>query len=204
VSNAVGSTTVTGSGTSFTTDFAVGDSIIVGTATQTVVSITNNGQLITALPLNPNANTSAYSIQKVIARFNTSAGAFAAAVGAKGGLIQPCATGFTAINGGRLCVSSGALRGPGPFYGTGSAAAWTDCAGSFTSVGVVAHVCTYSEAMTACSAGFNFFPSQPGWFGDLVGDNIFMSWNQVGCTANGDNNGGGLGSGTSMPWRCCY
>ncbi len=191
-------TTVTGSGSAFLTDFQVGDSIIVSSAAQTVVAIASNTSLTTQYPLTSVANSSAYSIQRVVARFNTSTGALAAVVAPRGGVIQPCAAGFTAINNGRLCVS--ALRPAASFY-----VAAPDCSTAFTNVGVAAHVCSYNEATTACAAGFAFYGNTaPGWYSDMTADDTFMTWNYTACMANGNNNGPATTYTASYPYRCCY
>ena len=54
-----GSTTVTGTGTSFTTELEVGSTILIGTLQATVTAITNNTQLTIATPATTNLTDSA-------------------------------------------------------------------------------------------------------------------------------------------------
>ncbi len=120
-----------------------------------------------------------------------------------GTLTQGCSTGWTAVNGGRLCVEN-AMHGPTDFY-----SALGDCqsrpGGAFHG-----HICTYMQAETACASGFNFYAGSSqqasnawGWYGDdSLQDDWFPTWNSGGCGTN--NTGTGQSSGTSLYYRCCY
>jgi hypothetical protein len=123
-----------------------------------------------------------------------------------GTMNQQCASGFTAINGGRLCISS-SVRGPLPFYGAGTAGAWGYCTGGSIS-NIRAHICTYEETSMACGAGLNPYGGQSaGWYGDETADDSFEIWNVASCVTNGNNNASAVNviSDTSSKYfNCCY
>ncbi|HLM60604.1 MAG TPA: hypothetical protein VK308_07370 [Pyrinomonadaceae bacterium] len=81
-----------------------------------------------------------------------------------GNVSTNCRTGFTAIAGGRLCVS--ATQTAGTFYGAGGA--MQTCINMSARVGTIADV-----TLTFSQNGFNYFGGLPqGWLGDYAGDNM--------------------------------
>lgn len=109
----------------------------------------------------------------------------------------PCQTGYTAINGGRICV--GAMGAATDFY-----TAETGCRTS-PGAGLSAHVCTYADLQSACGNGFDAYAGKGGgWYGDLgQADDFFQTWNSGNC--NGTNNTGTpTAANASLPYRCCY
>jgi hypothetical protein len=113
------------------------------------------------------------------------------------GSFPACASGFTAVNSGRLCVGN-ALEATATMYSA------IPVCGALPGTGNYAHVCTYSEAMVACDAGILFYSSTgAGWYGDILGDDQFETWNVNSCVVN--NNGLSMnGASVSLPYRCCY
>jgi hypothetical protein len=115
-----------------------------------------------------------------------------------------CRAGFTAIDGGRLCISTN-MKFAGPMMNTG---------GGYSAIGHCrgdekAHVCTHEEVQQACGNGFDVYAglALSMWFGGLVGNDLFMASadNQPGGCANDNmSNGPFNGSTGSANFRCCY
>jgi hypothetical protein len=119
-----------------------------------------------------------------------------------GTISSGCRTGFTAIAGGRLCVS--AMQTAGTFYGTSGA--MQTCINMGARVGTIADV-----TLTFSQNGFNYFGGLPqGWLGDYAGDNMRPMWNVSSPTPDFDGaavnvySGGSGGNGPSLPYRCVY
>ena len=119
-----------------------------------------------------------------------------------------CATGFSAVNGGKLCVDN-TLEAAATFYNAMAA-----CEAK-PGHGMVSHVCHYTEAMDACGAylqsppalSFDFVAGasgNAGWYSDETADDTFEVWNEASCSVAGYNiNGPPTGAG-SLQYRCCY
>jgi hypothetical protein len=120
---------------------------------------------------------------------------------------SPCATGFSPVNKGRLCVET--AIDPAAAYLT----AETKCEAK-PGKGLHGHVCTLKDAVDACGAfvagdlSFDFFggvgPTGLGWYGEEVDNTHALSWGTGSC---------GLGSlvaatptviSSNYPYRCCY
>ncbi len=111
-----------------------------------------------------------------------------------------CQSGFTAIAGGRLCVS--AMQPAAAFYGANGA--------TQTCINMGARVGTVADATLSLSqSGFNYFSVNVGWLGDYAGDNLRPTWNPP---VNGDLDGsavnvytgGSGGTAPTFPYRCVY
>lgn len=123
--------------------------------------------------------------------------------------VQPCAAGFWSVNGGRLCVQS--TMNSAAFHYT----AIPYCQNTFDAP---AHICSNSEMMTACGAGYLVFSEYAsnvltsvdalgdagsGWFSDRgANDDYFVTWNRGYCTANHD--AAQLRQDNLLRYRCCY
>jgi hypothetical protein len=82
--------------------------------------------------------------------------------------------------------------------------------------GLHAGVCTYPQALLACAAFLNgnlssdFFHSandagiETGWFGDMVGDDMFEVWNEASCAMAPNVGGPPTVATSSLAYRCCY
>jgi hypothetical protein len=141
-----------------------------------------------------------------------------------GSFSSPCRAGFTAIDGGRICISTvmqprgagGAVGSPVPMQDRADAAIRACRAQR-------AHVCTHTDIQQVCGnfladaaagiSGLNPY-SEIGtgnlWYGDLVSNDIFM-FNSSGpdftvCRADADNQSAGPASGSAgvALYRCCY
>ncbi len=87
---------------------------------------------------------------------------------ATGTISSGCRSGFTAIAGGRLCVS--AIQTAASFYG--STGAVQTCTNMQARVGNSADV-----MLTFSQSGFNYFAGQTtGWLADIIGDNVRSVW----------------------------
>ncbi|MBS2029534.1 MAG: collagen-like protein [Deltaproteobacteria bacterium] len=120
-----------------------------------------------------------------------------------------CATGFSAVNGGKLCVDN-TLETAATIYN-----AFAACENK-PGKGMVSHVCHYSEAMDACGAylqspsafPFDYFAGATGnttWYSDETADDTFEVSNEANCSVAGYNiNGPPAASGNAYQYRCCY
>jgi hypothetical protein len=108
-----------------------------------------------------------------------------------GTISSGCRSGFTAIAGGRLCVS--AMQLPASFH-----TAVQTCTSLSARVGNSADV-----MLTFSNAGFNYFEGfATGWLADHMGDDIWGTWNVPAPNPNFD--GPALNAGNPLPFRCVY
>lgn len=119
-----------------------------------------------------------------------------------GTLASGCRAGFTAIAGGRLCVS--AMQPAATFYG--AIGAVQTCINLGARVGAIADV-----TLTLGAPSFNYFGGlSQGWLGDYGGDNLRPVWNAPSPTPDFDGaplnvyTGGAGGTAPSLPYRCVY
>ena len=124
-----------------------------------------------------------------------------------GSFSSACRAGFTAVDGGRICIA-GPL-GPAPMMGANSAI--RVCRNNR------AHVCTHADIQQVCGnfladggSGFNPYNTTVAiWYGDLAGNDIFQ-FNSSGpdftvCREDADNqSGGAVGGSNSLVYFCCY
>lgn len=118
-----------------------------------------------------------------------------------GTITSGCKNGFTAIAGGRLCVS--ALQPAATFYGSAGA--------TQTCINLGARVGTIADATLSLAGNFNYFGGvSQGWLGDYAGDNLRPTWN---VNANGGDfdgspvnvyNGGQNATAPAYQYRCVY
>lgn len=126
-------------------------------------------------------------------------------VNISGTITSGCRTGFTAIAGGRLCVS--AMQPSATFR-----AAMEICRNMTARVGDSADV-----MLTFSQSGFNYFLTDnpvssndpKGWLADIVGDNVRATWNVNGPTSDFDGSplniyDGSNGSAPTLTFRCVY
>lgn len=114
-----------------------------------------------------------------------------------------CRAGFTAIAGGRLCVS--AMQAAATFYGANGAI--QTCTNMQARVGNSADV-----MLTFSLSGFNYFAGNQaqGWLADHAGDNIWGTWSTTVLSPDFDGpflhvlTGGPNGTAPSLPFRCVY
>ena len=127
-----------------------------------------------------------------------------------GSVLAVCRANFTAIEGGRLCISTN-MKFAGPMMNTGGGySAISNC-----KVDDKAHVCTHEEVQQACGNGFDVYDGLgvsggvgvSMWFGGLVGNDLFMTSedNQPGgCASDNMSNGPHNGVTGRANFRCCY
>lgn len=132
----------------------------------------------------------------------TGSGAIGSNLVVSGTVTSGCRAGFTAINGGRLCVS--AMQAAATFYGSNGAV--QTCSNLGARVGTTAD----ASAMLAVT-GFNYFGNvSQGWLGDYAGDNLRPVWNIPIPIPDFDGapinvyNGGINNTAPSLPYRCVY
>lgn len=133
-----------------------------------------------------------------------------------GSFSTACRAGFTAVDGGRICISTlmqprngGVVGSPVPMQDRADAAIRT-CRRQR------ARVCTHTDIQQVCGnflvvGGldlFNGIGTQSFWYGDLSGNDLF-EFNTNGfasCSDNLDNQSAGAASGISGSalYRCCY
>ena len=110
-----------------------------------------------------------------------------------GTLSQACRSGFTAISGGRLCIS--AMQSANTFFN-----AVQVC------TNLQARVGNSADAMLSFSlSGFNYFGGlSSGWLADHAGDDVWGTWNVT--TAPSVNFDGPFlnAASTNLPYRCVY
>ncbi len=133
-----------------------------------------------------------------------------------GRVTSQCRSGFTAIDGGRICIST--LMQPRNGNVVGSPVAMQDRVNGAirTCRGQRAHVCTHTDIQQVCGnflAGDGLNPYgeigiQNFWYGDLAGNDLFQFNTNAfaSCSANLDNQSAGAaeGSGGLALYRCCY
>ncbi len=133
-----------------------------------------------------------------------------------GRITSQCRAGFTAIDGGRICIST--LMQPRNGNVVGSPVAMQDRVDGAirTCRAQRAHVCTHTDIQQVCGnflAGDGLNPySEIGiqnfWYGDLAGNDLFQFNTNAfaSCSANLDNQSAGAaeGSGGLALYRCCY
>ncbi len=154
----------------------------------------------------PTANSSNY-IQNTntqqTANFNINGnGTIGGNLTTTGTISNGCRSGFTAIAGGRLCVS--ATQAAATFYG-GTGAIQT-CTNMQARVGNSADV-----MLTFSNSGFNYFTGAiQGWLADHSADNTWGTWVTLGAQPDFDGpplnvyTGGSGGTAPSLPFRCVY
>jgi hypothetical protein len=117
-----------------------------------------------------------------------------------GTITTGCRSGFTAIAGGRLCVS--AMQTAATFYG--ATGAIKTCANMQARVG------NSADLMLTIGTTFDYRGGlQRGWLADHIGDNVWGTWiNSSGETDFDDAPlnvyNGSNGSAPSLPYRCVY
>jgi hypothetical protein len=137
--------------------------------------------------------------QQANSNFNISGnGTIGGNLNLNGTIANGCRAGFTAIAGGRLCVS--ALQPTATFL-----SAVQSCRGMHARVG------NYADALLTLSQnGFNYFEgATQGWLADYVTDNVRGTWITPGVQADFDGPplntyNGNNGSEPTLPYRCVY
>lgn len=128
-----------------------------------------------------------------------------------GSLSSSCRAGFTAVVDGRLCIS--ALHGPARMHAGGGASNAND-----PNDGAIAYcrlqgpgsrVCTSTDVQQACAASFDMFAGVNAgnfWYGELVGNNLFMYTNggEATCSKTDVSNGPSDAITGNAYFRCCY
>lgn len=113
-------------------------------------------------------------------------------VDAANGFITPCRPGYAAVADGHLCV--GGLEAVNTGHGA---------IGVCKAKAPGARVCTHADMQQACASYTSIYGVSAGWYGDVTGDDLMLTWNVLGCPNNNSGPANGAASG-SLPFHCCY
>ncbi len=108
---------------------------------------------------------------------------FDAGIVANGPVFTTCAAGFTAVVNGRLCIETALNPAQRMHQGAAFSEAHLATDGAIATCrqrGPSSRVCTSTDIQQACGAGFDAFASVNSgslWYGELVGNNLFMYTN---------------------------
>lgn len=128
LSTITGAASVTGSGTSFSSQLAPGDEVIVGPQSRVVTAVASDTSLSVDAPFSPALTSSTYALRKPIARLDDSAGSTQLVANSRGdvgiGNLTPQAkldvAGTIKATGSDLGLSYGRFEGPGAATQLGS------------------------------------------------------------------------------------
>jgi hypothetical protein len=117
---------------------------------------------------------------------------------------QDCRAGFTAISGGRLCIS--AMQLPATFYETPPQIGGAREGAIEICKNMQARVGNSADVMLSFSlSGFNYFGGySEGWLADHGGEDTWGTWNRPFPTPDFDGAFRNVNDGTRLPFRCVY